>query len=86
MAPCPTYRTPTLLLSGLDSLYVSCYLDVSGSNLDFDELAYLKERVQASRIDDFEEVELGSETLALKSASSPGHLHHCLRRGRYITI
>jgi hypothetical protein len=66
MAPCPTYRTPKLLLSGLDSLYVSCTLDVGGSDLDFDELAYLKERVQASCADDFEEVEFGSETFALK--------------------
>lgn len=66
MAAWQTNGAPKLLLSGLDSLYVSCYLDVAGSDLDFDELAYLKERVQASRNGDFEEVELGSETLALK--------------------
>ena len=59
-------QRPTLLLSGLDSLYVSYYLDVANSKLDFDELTYQRERIQQSRTDDFAEIELGSETFALR--------------------
>ena len=52
------------LLSGLDSLYVSYFLDVAGSALDFDELASRKElvRVAASL---FGKTTLGSESFAL---------------------
>jgi hypothetical protein len=66
MAPVPTYHAPKLLLGGLDSLYVACALDVSGSDLDFDALAYLKERAQTSRSDCLTGVELGCETLAVR--------------------
>ena len=45
---------------------MSCYLEVADSNLDFDDLAYRKERVGQSRVDDFAEIELGGETFALK--------------------
>ena len=65
MAPDSPRHIPRLLLSGLDSLYVSYYLDLPHGDLDFDELAYRKERVQQSRFDDFAEITLGSETFAL---------------------
>jgi hypothetical protein len=55
-----------LLLRGLDSLYVSYYLDVRCSALDFDELEHLKQRLRQSRTDEFAELRLGSETFALR--------------------
>lgn len=55
-----------LLLWGLDSLYVSFNLDVGKSALDFEELAYRKERVKESRAADFDELSPGSETSALR--------------------
>ena len=39
---------PKLLLRGLDSLYVSYFLDMSTGKLDWDELAYQKQRVRES--------------------------------------
>lgn len=57
---------PPMLLRGLDSLYVSYYFDTSNCVLDWDELAYQKERVGCDRVDDFAELTLGSETFALK--------------------
>ena len=58
-------RRPPLLLCGLDSLYVSYYLDLTRSTLDFDELAYRKERLKEARGENFAEVELGTERFAL---------------------
>lgn len=57
---------PPLLIRGVDSLYVSYYLDTSNSALDWDELAYQKERIGRDRGDDFAEQTLGSEAFALK--------------------
>jgi hypothetical protein len=42
-----TERRPPLLLSGLDSLYVSYYLDLAKGGIDFEELSYSKERLKA---------------------------------------
>ena len=56
---------PKCLSSGLDSLYLSVFLDVSTGLLDFDELEYLKRRA-ATNSDRFAEISLGGETFALK--------------------
>lgn len=55
---------PRLLLSGLDSLYVSFNLDTATSLVDWAELAYLKESLRVER-GEFTEIELGSEQFAL---------------------
>jgi hypothetical protein len=54
---------PELLLSGVDSLYVSFYLDLSSGELDFDDLAYEKERIRHSRGN--RHAEVGGERFAL---------------------
>ena len=55
---------PLLLARGIDSLYVSHNLDTATSRLDWDELAYRKERARNDRAQ-LTELELGSETFAL---------------------
>lgn len=62
---CSTSKSPQLLLSGLDSLYVSYYLDLAKSTLDFDELSFAKERLKECRRGDLAEIQLGTERLAL---------------------
>jgi hypothetical protein len=58
---------PTLLLSGLDSLYVCYYLDIAASDLDFDDLAYRKEVLRRSSDPDVSsEIPLGDRNLILK--------------------
>ena len=66
LAQVGTGRTqePPLLLSGLDSLYVCYYLDAHTGGLDWDRLAYEKERLKVTR-EELVELELGSERLAL---------------------
>lgn len=59
-------QDPRLLLKGIDSLYVAFYLDTATSMVDWDELAFLKERIARDRGSDFSEIKLGSETFALK--------------------
>ena len=61
----PIPEAPALLMSGLDSLYVSFFLDVTRGALDWDELALAKERVQQSHDQSFSEIRLGNETFAL---------------------
>lgn len=56
---------PRLLARGLDSLFVSYYLDFSTSKLDWGELATAKERMKRVRRLDFVELNLGSQTFAL---------------------
>jgi len=56
---------PQLLLHGLDSLYVSYYVDTTKPTFDWDELAYEKEKARQSRGDRFKEIAFGTETLAL---------------------
>src|SRR6185437_11450593 len=56
---------PPLLLSGIDSLYVSYFLDTAKSALDFEELEYQKQRVKEARQSEFAELTLGSERFAL---------------------
>ena len=56
--------TPQLLIRGLDSLYVSYYLDTATSEVDWDELAYRKERARTER-GELAELQLGSEKFAL---------------------
>lgn len=60
------HEAPRLLLSGLDSLYVSFYLDTATCSLDWDELAYAKERSGRERKVDVAEMVLGSERFALQ--------------------
>ena len=57
---------PRLLLRGLDSLYVSYFVEMRNSRLDFDELAFLQERLKQDRTKDIETATLGSETFGLK--------------------
>ncbi|MGB0683980.1 MAG: hypothetical protein ACPGOV_14815 [Magnetovibrionaceae bacterium] len=57
---------PQLLLSGLDSLYVSFFLDTATCDLDWDDLQYRKEKAGRERNGGFEEVRLGTERFALK--------------------
>lgn len=57
---------PKLLLRGVDSLYVSFFLDTVGSALDWEELSYQKELGRQSRGVRFRELTLGTETFALK--------------------
>ncbi len=57
---------PKLLLQGLDSLYVSYFLEMTTSRLDFDELAYAREKLKQDG-ERFCEITLGTETFALKS-------------------
>lgn len=65
-------QRPRLLLSGLDSLYVSCFLDMkSGGRLDWDDLLYRKEKLKQARRDEVVEIELGSERFALQPYSRP---------------
>jgi len=59
-------NSPRLLLRGLDSLYVSFYLDTTKCNLDWDDLAYRKEKIGREHGDAFDEVALGTETFALR--------------------
>ena len=53
-----------LLLRGIDSLYVSFYLDTATSSIDWEDLAYRKERVRTEGRE-FSELPLGSESFAL---------------------
>lgn len=57
---------PRLLLSGLDSLYVSFYTDPVGSALDFEELAYQQALRQDDRGLELEPIRLGSRELLLR--------------------
>ncbi len=61
-----TSTGPRLLIRGLDSLYVSFWLDVATGALDFDDLAFQKEKLRQSRSRDFTEISLSTETFALK--------------------
>jgi hypothetical protein len=65
-ASAPPDQRPRLFRSGLDSLYVSYYLNVAQSALDFEEINYQRERMRQSRSNDFEELTLGSEAFALR--------------------
>jgi len=58
-------QRPKLLLSGLDSLYVSYYFDISKADIGFDELAFQKERVQEARQEQLAELQIGTEQFAL---------------------
>ncbi len=61
---------PQLLLSGLDSLYVSYYLDTVICGIDWEELAYLKEKIGHERKQKFDDIVLGTERFALKPYGS----------------
>jgi hypothetical protein len=65
-----TSDRPRLLLSGPDSLYVSHYLTMANSSLDFEELAFQKERVKQSRGDQFAEIRLALRPLPLGPMAS----------------
>lgn len=63
--PPPGIHAPNkLLLRGIDSLYVSFYLDTATCSIDWEDLAYRKERVRTEG-NDFAELSLGSESFAL---------------------
>lgn len=55
---------PRLLLHGLDSLYVSYFLDTASGAMDWEELAWRKERAR-NRREELAELILGSERFAL---------------------
>ncbi len=57
---------PAALINGLDSLYVSYFLDMTTGKLDFEELEYQKQRLKADKGRQFIEISLGSETFALR--------------------
>src|SRR5689334_18961010 len=57
---------PRLLAYCVDSLYVSLFVDPSASAIDWADLEYRKERLRQGQGEDFTEIRLGSETLALK--------------------
>jgi hypothetical protein len=56
---------PCCLLRGIDSLYVSFYLDLFTSELDFEDLAFRKQQAQSEYSTSFVVVVLGSERFAL---------------------
>lgn len=56
---------PRLLASGVDSLYVSYYLDLTRGRLNLDDLERHKLRLQDARGVEFAKVQLGSETFAV---------------------
>jgi hypothetical protein len=56
---------PPLLLRGLDSLYMSFYLDTANSYLDWEQLSYLRECAQMERRGGIAETVTGSETFAV---------------------
>ncbi|MEQ8442529.1 MAG: hypothetical protein RIM33_17165 [Alphaproteobacteria bacterium] len=59
-------EAPKLLIRGLDSLYVSFYLDTMACDIDWDEIEFLKERIGRERKERLAEVTLGTETFALR--------------------
>lgn len=69
----PDRSGPPLLLCGLDSLYVSFYLDLATGKIDFDELGFLKERAKAAHNRELKEITLGSETFALMPYGKAPH-------------
>ncbi|MBB3065771.1 hypothetical protein [Limibacillus halophilus] len=60
-----TSERPRLLLSGIDSLYVSYFVSMGESWLDFDELAYQQQRLKESRRDEVAKITIGGESFAL---------------------
>jgi hypothetical protein len=75
---------PRLLLQGLDSLYVSYYVDTTTPTFDWDELAYEKEKVRQSKGKKFKELPFGTETLALMPAG--GHPYTYVLRNQDFII
>jgi hypothetical protein len=58
-------HVPELLAHGIDSLYVSYFLDTVASRIDWEELAHRREQGRQRRFSDGEEITLGSETFWL---------------------
>lgn len=56
---------PHLLLMGLDSLYVSYFLETVSSSIPWEDLAYKRERLRHARKAKLAELTLGSESFAL---------------------
>ena len=56
---------PRLLARGLDSLFVSYYLDFSESSIDWAEISTAKERIKHARGRNFVELKLGNQGFAL---------------------
>ncbi|MAU41082.1 MAG: hypothetical protein CMF31_05625 [Kordiimonas sp.] len=76
----PTY--PALLLSGIDSLYVSYYLD--GLALDWDELSFQKEKLRQDPRSEFLSLRLGGEEWALSASGS--YPYRYVLRNPYFTV
>ena len=57
---------PRLLTCGVDSLYVSFFVDPSSGTLDWADLEYRKERLRQGEGAEFAEIKIGSETFALR--------------------
>jgi hypothetical protein len=62
--PEPVQSGPRLLAANIDSLYLSAYID--GPGIDWEGLAYEKEKLRASPGVEYAEIELGCEQFALK--------------------
>ena len=60
-----TEALPHCVLSGIDSLYVSFYLDTANSLVDWDTLEFEKTTIRSERDREIAEYELGCETFAL---------------------
>ncbi|MBF0382336.1 MAG: hypothetical protein HQL69_15030 [Magnetococcales bacterium] len=58
--------TECLLASGLDSLYVSFYLDLSTGVIDWEELSLQKIKLQTEQHEKFAKITLGYEVFAIK--------------------
>jgi len=61
---------PALLLSGLDSLYVSYFFIPGLSQIDWDDLAYRKELLKATGKPEGEEIQLGCQRFMLQAYGS----------------
>lgn len=58
---------PVRLLTGFDSLYVSFYLDTATCRIDWEDLAYRKEKTRQDHGEQFNKLTLGTETFALRA-------------------
>lgn len=61
----PSVTHPRLLLSGIDSLYVSYYVDTAASLIDWEQLEWDKTQLASDRNSDLKEYVIGGERFAL---------------------
>ncbi len=75
---------PKFLLSGLDSLYVSYFFSAKLSNVDWEELAFQKERLKAGGSRDGQAIRLGCERFMLQPYGSKPYTY--VLRNRYFIV